>query len=119
MEITTVEQVKAIVAEAKAAAHEASIEYFNTKLGGQDQCACGFAWTGIHSYNGKKIKGNMKIGRLLAQAGIRQNWERVFEIWNPGGLGVQNIDCKEAGARAAAEVFKKHGFEAYCGSRLD
>ena len=31
----------------------------------------------------------------------------------------QNIDCKEAGARAAAKVLESVGFEAYANSRLD
>jgi hypothetical protein len=29
------------------------------------------------------------------------------------------VDCKEIGAQAAADVFKKYGFTAYAGSRLD
>jgi len=29
------------------------------------------------------------------------------------------VDTLEAGARAAAGVFEKYGFEAYAGSRLD
>jgi hypothetical protein len=29
------------------------------------------------------------------------------------------VDTLEAGAAAAAAVFKKYGFEAYAGSRLD
>jgi hypothetical protein len=31
----------------------------------------------------------------------------------------QNIDCKEAGAQAAAKVLQKYGFTAYAGSRMD
>jgi hypothetical protein len=32
---------------------------------------------------------------------------------------VQNVDTLEAGAQAAADVFKRYGFTAYAGSRLD
>ena len=49
----TVEQVRDIVAEARAEARKAADEYFQTKLGGQDQYACGFAWVDIYG-----IKGN-------------------------------------------------------------
>jgi len=42
------------------------------------------------------------------------------DYWEPGtGLHCQNVDTKEVGARAAADVFKRYGFTAYAGSRLD
>lgn len=115
----TVTQIQAAVREAKEAAYEAADNFFRTKLGGRDQFACGFAWVNIWEYQGKPIKGNTKIGRLLKQAGIRQDYTRAFQIWNPSGLAVQNVDTLEAGAQAAADVFKKYGFTAYAGSRLD
>ena len=115
----TVEQIREIAKEAKDAASVAAAKYFEERLGGQDQYACGFAWLNIYSYNGERLKGNTTIGRALKAAGIKQNWERVFQIWNPSGHSCQNVDVKEAGALAAAEVFKRHGFEAYAGSRLD
>jgi hypothetical protein len=40
-------------------------------------------------------------------------------MWNPGGLGVQNIDIKEAGAEVMAELLRQAGFKAYAGSRMD
>ncbi len=110
----TQDQVNAIVAEAKQAAREAADKFFQEKLNGQDQFACGFAWVDIYG-----IKGNTKLGKMLKAAGVRQDYTRAFQIWNPSGLGVQNVDCKEVGARAAALVFAKYGFEAYAGSRLD
>lgn len=110
----TQEQVNEIVAEAKAAAYKAALEYFHMRLGGQDQYACGFAWTNIYG-----VKGNTKLGKMLKAAGVRQDYTKAFQIWNPAGLGVQNVDTLEAGAEAAAEVFKRYGFEAYAGSRLD
>ena len=110
----TVQQVKDIVAEACQAAQEAANLYFQTKLGGRDQFACGFAWVNICG-----IKGNTKMGRVLKEAGIRQDYTKAFQLWNPSGLPVQNIDCKEVGANAAALVLQKYGFQAFVGSRLD
>lgn len=107
-------EINAIVAEAKTAAHAAASKYFQEKLGGVDQYACGFAWVNIY-----KVKGNTKLGKMLNAAGVKQDYSRAFSIWNPSGLPCQNIDTKEAGAEAAAEVFRKYGFEAYAGSRLD
>ena len=108
-----------VVAEARSAAAVAADKYFKEKLGGVDQFACGFAWVNIYSYKGKKIDGRSKVAKVLREAGIRQDYTRVFQIWNPSGYPCQNVDTLEAGARAAAEVLKKYGFEAYAGSRLD
>ena len=110
----TQDQVNAIVREARDAAYEASDKFFRERLGGVDQYACGFAWTSIF-----KVKGNTKLGRMLKAAGVRQDYTKTFQLWNPAGYPVQNIDTLEVGARAAAEVFRKYGFEAYAGSRLD
>lgn len=115
----TVAQIQAAMREAQEAAFEAADNFFKTRLGGVDQYACGFAWVNLYTFNGKKLAGNTKIGRALKAAGIKQNWNRTFEIWNPSGYRCQNVDTLEAGARAAADVFKKYGFEAYAGSRLD
>jgi hypothetical protein len=115
----TVDTIKAAVREAQEAAYEAADNYFKTRLGGVDQYACGFAWVNIYKHEGKAIKGSTKIGRAMKAAGIRQNYTKAFQIWNPSGYGCQNVDTLEAGARAAADVFKKYGFEAYAGSRLD
>lgn len=114
MEMLTQEQVREIVNEAKQAARNAAIKFFNEKLGGRDQYACGFAWVNIYG-----IKGNTKLGKMLKSVGIEQDYTRAFQLWNPSGMGVQNIDTLEEGARAAAEIFQKYGFKAYAGSRLD
>ncbi len=114
MQVTTQEQVNAIVKEAQQAAYEAAMKFFYDRLNGQDQYACGFAWTNIYG-----VKGNTKLGKMLKAAGVKQDYTKAFQIWNPSGLGCQNVDTKEAGAEAAAEVFRKYGFEAYAGSRLD
>ena len=112
--ITTLEQVQHIVAEAKCAANIAAKRFFHTNLNGVDQYACGFAWVNIHG-----VKGNTKLGKLLKKAGVKQDYTKAFSIWNPSQLYVQNVDTLAVGAEAAAKVFQKYGFTAYAGSRLD
>ena len=106
--------VDAIVAEAKSAAREAAERFFQEKLGGRDQFACGFAWVDIFG-----VKGNTRLGKAFKEAGVKKSHTGAFQIWNPAGMYVQNVDTLEAGAEAAAQVFKKYGFTAYAGSRLD
>jgi hypothetical protein len=55
----------------------------------------------------------------MKQAGVKQDYTKAFQIYNPSGVNVQNVDVKEAGAEAAAKVFEAFGFKAYAGSRLD
>lgn len=112
--VMTQEQVNDIVREACDAARDAAHKFFQERLGGRDQYACGFAWTSLHG-----VKGNTKLGKMLKLAGVTRDWQRAFQLWNPSGLHVQNVDTLEAGARAAAEVFRRHGFEAYANSRMD
>jgi len=110
----TPEQIPQIVAEAHSAAHAAAAKFFKEKLGGKDQMCCGFAWVDIYD-----VKGNTKLGKALAEQGIRKSYSGGLQMWNPSKFGCQNVDTLEEGARAAAEVFKKYGFKAYAGSRLD
>jgi hypothetical protein len=110
----TTEQVISIVAEAQEAARQAADRFFAERLKGQDAYACGFAWVNIYG-----IKGNTRMGKVLKAAGIRQDYTRAFSMWNPSGHPCQNVDTKEAGAQAAAEVLTRYGFTAYAGSRLD
>ncbi len=115
MSITaTPEQIPAIVQEAQQAAYAAAQKYFQEVLGGQDRFACGFAWVNIYG-----VKGNTKIGRALKECDIRPSYSGGLQMWNPSKFGCQNVDTLEKGAEAAAAVFKKYGFEAYAGSRLD
>jgi hypothetical protein len=107
-------KVDTIVAEAKSAAREAAERFFQEKLNGRDQFACGFAWVDIFG-----IKGNTKLGKAFKEAGVSKSHTGAFQIWNPANMYVQNVDTLEAGAQAAADVFKKYGFSAYAGSRLD
>mgnify|MGYP003330739852 CR=1 FL=1 len=74
----TVQQIKDIVAEACAAAREAADLYFQTKLGGRDQYACGFAWVNIHG-----IKGNTKLGKMFKAVGVERSYTGSLQIWNP------------------------------------
>ena len=113
MEYTS-EQIQNILTEAKTEARQAAEKYFQEKLGGKDQYACGFAWVDIFG-----IKGNTKLGRALKAAGVRKSYSGSFQIWNPADMYVQNVDTLEAGAEAAARVFERYGFRAYAGSRLD
>ena len=113
----TVNDLKVILAKAEQAAKNASEQVYN-KYGTDHIGACGFAWVDIHAYEGVPIKGNTKAGKALKAAGIEQNWNRVFSQWCNWYSG-QNIDIKEAGARAYARVLEGYGFTAYAGSRLD
>lgn len=116
----TVEELKTIIAEAKAAARQAAEDFvadWTAKTGGNpygEPMYCGFAWTSIY-----KVKGNTKLGKALKAAGVEQAWDRSFQLYNPAGWPGQSMDVKEVGAQACADVFRKYGFEAYMGSRAD
>jgi predicted transcriptional regulator of viral defense system len=110
----TPEQIPQIVAEAHQAAEAAARKYCVEKLGGKDQFACGFAWVNIYG-----VRGNTKLGKALKLCDIRPSYSGGLQMWNPSKFGCQNVDTLEAGAEAAAAVFKRYGFEAYAGSRLD
>ena len=113
-EMYTPQDIQRIVDEACQAAYKAADTYFQDVLGGQDMYACGFAWVNIYG-----IKGNTKIGKRFALAGVRKDYTGALQIWNPSKYGCQNVDTLEAGARAAAKVLESYGFRAYAGSRLD
>jgi hypothetical protein len=107
----TQEQINSIVAEAQHEAAKAARE-FHAKHGDRD--CCGFAWTNIYG-----VKGNTKLGKMLKAAGVRQDYTKAFQLWNPSKFPTQSLNILEAGADAAASVFKRYGFEAYAGSRMD
>ena len=106
--------IEQIVAEAEVAARNASSKYFNEVLGGRDQFACGFAWVSIFG-----VKGNTKEGREFKRLGITKSYDGGLCMWNPAKFPCQNVDTLLEGAEAAAEVFRKNGFNAYASSRLD
>ena len=107
----TVEDIKNIVALAKAEAYGAAMTHIE-QYG--EQAYCGFAWVNIWN-----IKGNTKLGKRMKQAGLDKDYTGAYSIWNPSTLGTQCMSTKEAGARACASVFKKYGFECSAGSRAD
>jgi hypothetical protein len=79
-----------------------------------EQAYCGFAWVNIWD-----IKGNTKLGKRMKAAGFDKDYTGAYSIWNPSGLGTQCMSTKEAGASAAAKVFKAAGFKCSAGSRAD
>ena len=84
------------------------------KIGG-DQYACGFAWVNVYV-----DRTNSKQAQELIKAGFKKDYKpKCLSMWNPGGLNVQNIDIKEAGADAYAKYLTALGLTAYAGSRLD
>jgi hypothetical protein len=114
MTTATHENIDSILAEAQEAAQTAAAKFYQERLGGRDQMACGFAWVTIYD-----VKGNTKLGRRLKTLGITPAYSGGLQWWNPSGLMCQNVDTKEVGAEAAAEVLKKYGLTAYPNSRLD
>jgi len=82
---------------------------------GGDRYACGFAWVEVYV-----DRTNSKEAKELIKAGFKKDYKpKCLSMWNPGGMGVQNIDIKEAGAYAYATYLQGLGLKAYAGSRLD
>ena len=103
------------IAQGITLAQQASQQFFQQKLNGQDQYACGFAWVDVYV-----DRTNSKQAKELLAAGFRKDYKpKCLSMWNPGGLGVQNVDTKEAGADALAQYLRALGLNAYAGSRLD
>jgi hypothetical protein len=98
--------------QALTAARAASRAAYDS-MGG-DRFACGFAWVNVSG-----VKLSTKLGKEFARLGFRKSYSGGIELWNPGGMSVQNIDIKEAGAVAYAEVLRRYGIQAFAGSRLD
>jgi hypothetical protein len=98
----------AIMDEASLAARRAADEYVTVELSGRDCMPCGFAWVELYG-----VKGNTKLGRLLKQLEFHR-W-----AWNPAKASYQNMHALFAGAKAAAAVLTKYGFEAYPTGRYD
>lgn len=100
---------------AKGAAQEASYAFYRDVLGGKDRGMCGFAWVII----------SLKLGTKLAKELYELDYHKPYGttgklcLWNPSSLGVQNVDCLYAGAKAYADVLVKYGYTAYADSRLD
>jgi len=107
--MVTAEQIQAGIPLAQQASQQAYQE-----MGG-DGFACGFAWVDVYV-----DRTNSKQAQELIKAGFKKDYKpKCLSMWNPGGLGVQNIDIKERGAEALATYLKALGLTAYAGSRLD
>ena len=92
---------------------QASTDMYH-KIGG-DRYACGLAWVEVYV-----DRTNSRQARELIAAGFKKDYKpKCLSMWNPGGLGVQNIDIKEAGADALAAYLQGLGLRAYAGSRMD
>jgi len=114
----SVDDIRVILQKAQARAQARSEQEYQ-RAGNTDHVgACGFAWVDITQFEGKPIKGNTRVGKMLKQAGIAQNWNRQFSQWC-NWYGGQSIDIKEAGAEEFAKVLEAYGFTARVGSRLD
>ena len=113
MNMLAIDNIESIHNEATQAAEQAARKFFDEKLGGRDQYACGFAWVTVFE------KASTKLGRRLKDVGFRKSYSGGLQLWNPSHFPCQNVDTLEAGAEAYAAVFKKYGIQAYAGSRLD
>ena len=108
-------QVEAVCLKAEQEARRASKKFFDERLGGRDQYACGFAWVTVHG-----VRSNSRLGKTLQTFGFRKSYTGGLQLWNPSKAMVQNVDTLEAGAEAYADVLRLElGLEAYAGSRLD
>lgn len=108
-------KVQAVCQLAELEAKKAAKKFFDEKLGGVDQYACGFAWVTVHG-----VRSNSRMGKTLATFGFRKSYSGGLQLWNPSKAYVQNVDTLEHGAMAYAKVLKEGlGLEAYAGSRLD
>jgi len=114
----TAKDLEVIFQRASAAAKARSEQVLNDEFNGNDMGMCGFAWVNIFDGDGKRIRGNTKLGKKLKQAGIERDYNGIYSQWCNWYNG-QNIDIKEAGAREFARVLEGYGFTAYTGSRLD
>jgi len=107
----TKEDIPRIVNEAFAAAKTAEAAY--RAKHGEPMWPCGFASV--------KIKpANSAIARYIKSTGKgRTGYSGGLIVSNPGGSMTQNMDIKEAGADAFAEVLRAYGVTAYSESRMD
>ena len=109
----SLEDIEEIHFEATLAAEQAAARFFQEKLGGQDQMACGFAWVTVFE------KASTKLGKALMDIGFTKDYYGGLTLWDPSNSCSQSMDLKEAGSRAYADVFVSHGIKAYMGSRAD
>ena len=107
-------EVEAIIKAAVAEASRHSKAYLEQHLLGVDNYPCGFAWVNIKPARGQfvKVMKKMKLGRT-------DDYYGGYTVWNPSEWNGQNMDVKEAGARAFAAELRKHGLKCSVATRLD
>ena len=113
--LQNLELVRAAIQDGIAMAQEVGKEAY--QVAGGDSFPCGFAWVVVHG-----VKLNTKAGKIFQEFGFRKGYGKNagIELWNPSGLGVQNVDIKYVAAAACAEVIQAQlGVDAYAGSRWD
>lgn len=104
--------IQAIRNEAEVAANLAQADYLKQH---GDGAYCGFAWVNVYVE-----RTNSKEANMLKEIGFKRDYvPKRLNLWSPGSYRGQSMDVLEAGARAYADVLKKHGFRAYMGSRAD
>ena len=108
----TVQELKALLEEAKTAAHNAGVEHLN-KYG--EHMYCGFAWAKIRP-------ATSKFARALRKAGVVEevDWNGGYTIWNPSEWRGQSMDFKEFGAKVYVRILNSYGIQGVTmGSRAD
>ena len=104
--------IQAIKLEAEQAAVAAENAYL-AQYG--ERAYCGFAWVDVFV-----DRTNSKEAKLLKEIGFKRDYKpKCLNLWSPGNYHGQSMDVLEEGARAYAEVLRKHGFRAYAGSLPD
>ena len=100
------------IEEAFAEARKATNEY--VKANGDNWWPCGFAWVTVKpatSRVAKILKDRYQASKAYG-GGI--------QIWNPSGHMTQQMDAKQAGARAFAKVLKDQlNINCYAECRMD
>jgi hypothetical protein len=114
--VETYEQAEEAFLAAREAAEKARDEAIEA---GAHWFPCGFAWVHVAD------KGNSKRMRLL-KAAAAANGERMDTDYPKGWMlfwggthGGQEMEVKAAACRAAANVLREYGFDAYAQSRMD
>lgn len=114
-----IEQAKAILAEAEAAAL-AAVEA-NKHRENQFAFDCGYAWAVISNGRSALAKAAKAAKRGEPGYGHPNHGAPGWQVWMPGrgNFNGQSVGVFEAGAKAFADVLKAHGEAASWSSRLD
>ena len=102
----SLEALEEIHFEATRAAEQAAARFFQEKLGGRDQMACGFAWVTVFE------KASTKLGRRLKEVGFRKAYDGGLQLWNPSKFDELKADI----AKSTTEVLQQR-YSLYRGLR--